>query len=171
MPKNLQIKPRKGFKENIDRIVPAMLKEFRSRLPETPRSENVALHLHRSRLAGKPLRYLMETVAPLYGKEFNDALREVKQLLEILGKIHDCDVAMGILSEILIELPGSSKVSEEPPVDRAATVSLLESIVAIQETEKMRLTNLLYEMLARWDEERFVTWVSSTMKLNKVTAR
>ena len=60
----------------------------------TPES---AEELHLLRIAGKPLRYAMETFRPFFGKEFRKCLNEVEEVIDLMGKVHDCDVVTGEL--------------------------------------------------------------------------
>ncbi len=54
--------------------------------------------LHAMRIAAKHLRYTLEIFAPYYGKPYQTAIEAVKQIQEMLGRIHDADV---LLPELL----------------------------------------------------------------------
>jgi len=177
VPNALQIRPRKSVGENLERIIPALIEEFRSCLPPTPRTTEQVIQLHDSRLAGKPLRYLMEIAAPLYGAEFGESLKEVKKILDLLGRIHDCDVAVKILSDSITSLPGGKSHSrakgqdaEEGERRREQAIESMNAVIRVQEIEKERLTDLLFATLQRWDDEQFVSSVGAIMNRSAVAA-
>lgn len=53
--------------------------------------------LHQMRIAAKWLRYTMENFAPLYSNELKPFLQAIKQVQELLGNVHDCDVWLQFL--------------------------------------------------------------------------
>jgi CHAD domain-containing protein len=53
---------------------------------------------HALRIAVKKLRYTLEVYRPLYKNRLRSFLKSLKQMQEILGEIHDCDVWAGILA-------------------------------------------------------------------------
>ncbi len=50
--------------------------------------------LHAMRIAAKRLRYTLEIFSPLYTSELKSYLKVLRQIQELLGEIHDCDVWM-----------------------------------------------------------------------------
>lgn len=50
--------------------------------------------LHAMRIAAKRLRYTMEIFSPLFESELKPYLKVMRQVQEMLGDIHDCDVWM-----------------------------------------------------------------------------
>jgi CHAD domain-containing protein len=48
--------------------------------------------LHAMRIAAKHLRYTLEIFAPLYDDQMKKPIKVVKEMQEMLGDIHDCDV-------------------------------------------------------------------------------
>jgi CHAD domain-containing protein len=65
--------------------------------------------LHRMRIAGKPLRYIMEIGEGAFGQEFKSCLDEYKNTIELLGDIHDGDVIIPELSQHLKEVRNFNK--------------------------------------------------------------
>src|SRR4030095_1317618 len=49
-------------------------------------------NLHKMRISGKPLRYTMELGEYCFGGDFKICHNEVKDVLELMGEIHDADV-------------------------------------------------------------------------------
>ena len=68
------------------------------RLAELEAFDSVAGHperveeLHAMRIAGKRLRYTLEVFRPLLGGEAAIFLEKLKEMQDLLGEIHDCDV-------------------------------------------------------------------------------
>jgi CHAD domain-containing protein len=60
----------------------------------------VAEH-HAMRIAAKKLRYTMEVYAPLYRRNLKKPLARVKKIQEILGDLHDCDVWIDTVMDML----------------------------------------------------------------------
>jgi hypothetical protein len=48
--------------------------------------------LHNMRIAAKRLRYILEVTGPCFGPYAKTATKHVKELQDLLGEIHDCDV-------------------------------------------------------------------------------
>ena len=59
--------------------------------------------LHQMRIAAKHLRYTLEVFAPLYGGQLKPGLKVVKEIQELLGEFHDCDVWLTFLVQFLEE--------------------------------------------------------------------
>jgi CHAD domain-containing protein len=57
--------------------------------------------LHRLRIECKKLRYATEFFSPLYGQEMALFSRQLKQLQDVLGVLHDCFVMGGLQSSLL----------------------------------------------------------------------
>lgn len=51
--------------------------------------------LHQMRIAAKHLRYTLEVFNPLYEKALRKPIKIVKEIQELLGEVHDCDVWIG----------------------------------------------------------------------------
>lgn len=57
--------------------------------------------LHDMRIACKRLRYLLEIFTPAFSADLEPFIDEVKELQDVLGDIHDCDVQIPMLIEHL----------------------------------------------------------------------
>ncbi len=62
--------------------------------------ENIK-ELHQMRIEAKRLRYIMETFSAIYPEEFKSFIRNVKNIQEFTGNIHDCDVWCEFLPRFL----------------------------------------------------------------------
>ena len=59
--------------------------------------------LHQMRIAAKWLRYTLETFAPLYTNELKIFIDSVKEIQDLLGDLHDCDVWLDFLPQFMQE--------------------------------------------------------------------
>ncbi len=64
---------------------------------------DAARELHRMRIAAKRLRYTMETFESWFPDVLPKAIKMVKNVQELLGDIHDCDVWLTILPAFMEE--------------------------------------------------------------------
>ncbi len=77
--------------QHADESIEPRLSEFLSYDEAVRRPEMVA-ELHAMRIAAKRLRYTLETFAPLYAGGLKQWLTSIREVQEMLGNIHDCDV-------------------------------------------------------------------------------
>jgi CHAD domain len=78
--------------ENAARIVQVRLDEM---LAFAPRAlDGKAKAQHDMRIAAKRLRYVLESTGFVFGKPADTARRRARDLQDILGEIHDCDVML-----------------------------------------------------------------------------
>ena len=70
------------------------LEEFLAYEPHVAYPERVA-ELHQMRIAAKHLRYTLEVFQPLYDRGLRKPIKIVKEIQELLGEVHDCDVWIG----------------------------------------------------------------------------
>jgi hypothetical protein len=83
--------PDGGLAENAERIVLVRLDEVCGFMPSAADPEEVVA-LHDMRIAAKRLRYILEVTAPCFGPYAKTATKMTKDLQDLLGEIHDCDV-------------------------------------------------------------------------------
>ena len=92
--------------DNAELIVRTRLDELCSFMPTASDAEEVEA-LHDMRIAAKRLRYILEITGPVFGEYAATAVKHAKELQDLLGEIHDCDVqlpeVMAVLSEVLGE--------------------------------------------------------------------
>jgi CHAD domain-containing protein len=67
------------------------LEEFLAYEPHVAHPER-ALELHQMRIAAKHLRYSLEVFEPLYKRALRKPIKIVKEIQDLLGEVHDCDV-------------------------------------------------------------------------------
>jgi hypothetical protein len=96
--------PHGTLADNAQRIVGVRLDELVSFVPRAfDPAEVVALH--DMRIAAKRLRYVLEVTAETcFGPYAATALKRTKDLQDLLGEIHDCDVQLPRVLELLDEM-------------------------------------------------------------------
>ena len=86
--------------DNVERIVRVRLDELCSFMPTATDPREVEA-LHDMRIAAKRLRYILEITAPCFGEYAQTAVKHAKELQDLLGEIHDCDVQIPDVQERL----------------------------------------------------------------------
>jgi hypothetical protein len=87
-----KLDPTRSLGENAARIVQVRLDEL---LVFAPRAlEGKTKAQHDMRIAAKRLRYVLELTGFVFGKPADTARRRARDLQDILGEIHDCDVML-----------------------------------------------------------------------------
>ena len=79
--------------DQLQRIVEVRLDELCAFMPAAGDPAEVE-HLHDMRIAAKRLRYILEISGELFGPYAAEATRRTKDLQDLVGEIHDCDVTL-----------------------------------------------------------------------------
>lgn len=90
-PKHLD--PRGPLAENAARIVKTRLEELRSFAPAALEA-GASREQHDMRIAAKRLRYVLEIIGFCLGNEAEEARHRARDLQDVLGELHDCDVML-----------------------------------------------------------------------------
>jgi CHAD domain-containing protein len=98
------LRPDMPLVDAAERIVRVRLDELCSLAPAAldPDDEEA---LHDMRIAAKRLRYVLEVMAPCLGGYAATAAKRARDLQDLAGEIHDCDVMLPEVRERLGELP------------------------------------------------------------------
>jgi CHAD domain-containing protein len=143
--------------DNAEQIVHVRLDELCSFMPKAADPEEVVA-LHDMRIAAKRLRYVLEVTGPCFGSYASSAVKLVKDLQDLLGEIHDCDVQLpevaGFLEELMAEDVAAAGAS---PKDLAKTPNrrAYAGLVALQVHLRARRRELFEQFLELWrDYER-----------------
>src|SRR3981189_3886586 len=103
-----KIDPEMPLADAAERILRVRVDELYSFTPKAldPSEENA---LHDMRIAAKRLRYLLELTAPYLGVYALTGAKRAKQLQDLLGEIHDCDVMLPLVRDHLARVrPGDA---------------------------------------------------------------
>ena len=87
-----KLDPERSLGENAARIVQVRLEEMTAFAPRALDGKTKAQH--DMRIAAKRLRYVLEVTGFVFGKPADTARRRARDLQDILGEIHDCDVML-----------------------------------------------------------------------------
>ena len=83
--------PDAALADNAERIILVRLDELCGFMPRAADPDEVVA-LHDMRIAAKRLRYILEITGPCFGPYAKTATKLTKELQDLLGEIHDCDV-------------------------------------------------------------------------------
>jgi hypothetical protein len=95
--------PHAPLGDTAARIVSVRLDELYDLAPGALDPANHAA-LHDMRIAAKRLRYLLELTAPCFGAYASKGARRARELQELAGEVHDCDVMLPRIAEHLAGL-------------------------------------------------------------------
>ena len=87
-----KLDPTRPLGENAARIIQVRLDELLALAPQALDGKTKAQH--DMRIAAKRLRYLLEVTGFAFGRPADTARRRARDLQDILGEIHDCDVML-----------------------------------------------------------------------------
>lgn len=96
------IDPAGTLADGAERIVAVRLDELCSFVPRALDAAEVEA-LHDMRIAAKRLRYVLEVTGPCFGPYAAEAGTRTKQLQDLLGELHDCDVLLPRLVALVEE--------------------------------------------------------------------
>ncbi len=85
--------------DQLERIVRTRTDELHAFMPKAGDPKHVT-HLHDMRIAAKRLRYILEIAAESFGPYAVTAVKRIRELQDLLGEIHDCDVSLPRVLEL-----------------------------------------------------------------------
>jgi CHAD domain-containing protein len=146
--------PEAPLGDNAERIVRVRLDELTSFMPKAADPDEVVA-LHDMRIAAKRLRYILEVTGPCFGSYASSAVKLVKDLQDLLGEIHDCDVQLPEVAAFLEELMAADAATAgASPSDLARTPNRRRyaGLVALQVHLRARRRALFEQFLELWRE-------------------
>jgi CHAD domain-containing protein len=151
------LEPEGTLGDNAERIVRVRLDELTSFMPKAADPKEVVA-LHDMRIAAKRLRYVLEVTGACFGPYAASAVKLVKDLQDLLGEIHDCDVQLPEVDAFLHELmEEDAAVAGESPkgLAKAPNRRAYAGLVALQVHLRARRRALFEQFLELWrDYER-----------------
>jgi CHAD domain-containing protein len=141
--------PRAPLGDNAERIVLMRLDELCSFMPEAA-DPGAVTALHDMRIAAKRLRYVLEVTGACLGPYAQTAVKHTKELQDLLGEIHDCDVQLPEVAAFLEELVAQDVADPKRPHRRTYA-----GLVGLQVHLRARRNALFADFLELWrDYER-----------------
>jgi CHAD domain-containing protein len=143
--------PAMPLADAAERIVAVRLAELCG-LADRAQDPAAVAELHDTRIAAKRLRYVLEITAPCFGPYAETATKRAKDLQDLLGEVHDCDVMLPRLDELrwrtrerdAAYLVGTAGQAEPPHVDAYRGLERL----AVEVTA--RRARLFHDWLIMW---------------------
>jgi CHAD domain-containing protein len=141
------------FRAHVQRLLPEVLERFLAHAPAVVGHPSRVAALHAMRLDGKPLRYLLEFSAPMFGGALDGDLEEVKRLVTILGRIHDCDVHLPRIRRQTAVVRQYNRLV--PSRTQRIAVGALQTFLRTERTLRKTLFHEACGILLRWKSEQF----------------
>lgn len=142
-----------SLKSSGREVIPPLVDSFLAGIDLTCENEAHPEFLHTMRLQGKRLRYAMEMYLPAYGASFAQHLDSVKEVLSVMGRIHDLDVNLPILKKHVQLIDCYNAITNERSC-RIAKASINKLIGRFEGERHERFLCLCLE-LSRWKAGAF----------------
>ena len=114
--------------------------------------EEAVTPMHDMRIAAKRLRYLLELVGFCIGPEGAEAQARARELQEVLGEVHDCDVMLErIDASHALEPDGFDVLAARFRAERAAQFARFAELWASIEGSNLRERLLAHTILSPAD--------------------
>ncbi len=151
------LEPEAPLADNAERIVRVRLDELTSFMPKAADPGEVVA-LHDMRIAAKRLRYVLEVTGSCFGPYAANAVKQVKELQDLLGEIHDCDVQLpevAAFREELVEEDVAAAGASARDLARTPNRRAYAGLVALQVHLRARRRAQFADVLEKWrDHER-----------------
>jgi hypothetical protein len=165
-----KLDPAGPLAENAARIIKVRLDELRAFSPKALEPDREKAQ-HDMRIAAKRLRYVLEVTGFCFGKPADTARRRARDLQDILGEIHDCDVMLPRVREHLEELQRAdaeairARAGQTPDLDprlaaRAPSRTIYRGLEVLAVYLRARRELLFDRFVAFWKrQEETGTWL------------
>lgn len=140
--------------------ISSRLAAMQSYEPWLHHTDAVAEH-HAMRIAAKKLRYTMEVYGPVYRNGLKKPHAAAKNLQQILGDLHDCDVWIDHVTRLLLYERGRMRSKKKGP--DTATLASLRLFLKDREQERERIHRHLVQYWQELNDEKTWNLVSGTL--------
>jgi CHAD domain-containing protein len=157
---------KKSFKENVINILPMMydnMMKYKEHVIGHPRMKT---QLHRMRITGKPMRYIMEIMETTLGREFKNKLQEIKNVIELMGDIHDCDVFIGELNGYLNEIRAYNRFKKS--LNEKFNLKCIINLIQDLRKKRNESYESLCDILKEWEKNNFREKLITSMQIEKL---
>jgi hypothetical protein len=153
-----KLDPARPLGENAARIIQVRLEEMLAFAPRALDGKKKAQH--DMRIAAKRLRYVLELTGFCFGRPADTARRRARDLQDILGEIHDCDVMLPRVRDHLTELQRSDAKAVREKAGAAPDLDARLAARAPHRTAYRGHAVLAVHLEARREllEDRFITF-------------
>jgi CHAD domain-containing protein len=147
--------------DNARRILRVRLDELYSFEPKV-RDPWQSVALHDARIAAKRVRYVLEILGPTLGDPSDELHDRAKEIQDILGELHDCDVLGPRLERLAHELRAQDALAISQQADdadgvitatgAAANSAAHRGLAVLEAAITARRALLHRQFLERWEE-------------------
>ncbi len=153
--------PSGPMRENAARIVGVRAAEL-FELAERAIAESDQTALHDSRIAAKRLRYVLEVTAFCFDPDAVEIARKMRELQDLLGELHDCDVLVPRVEAHIAQLrtadalaaaaaqPGPGEL-EWDAIDKAPNSGAYAGLARLELYVAARRARLYGDFVAFWE--------------------
>jgi hypothetical protein len=156
------LEPEGTLADNAERIIRVRLDELTGFMPRAADPDEWVA-LHDMRIAAKRLRYVLEVTGHVLGPYAETATKHVKELQDLLGEIHDCDVQIPATAEAaerllaadvaaLEALAGDAEDLDPKLLRQAPHLRDHTGVAALEAYLRARRRVLFARFLEKWDE-------------------
>ncbi len=147
------VKRKQSIKNNVRITLPLMWDNYMSHSETVLNHPRMKMRLHIMRKVGKPIRYAMEITENAFDEHYKLCLKEIKEILVLMGDIHDCDVNVQELNSYLKEL----RLYNKTVSDKSGRIPTSPVIKLIKELREKR-QNLFAKFCLKveeWKNKKF----------------
>ena len=107
--KKPKIKPNSKINSKYEKKISSLITDFQNYIPVVTENPSKVKELHSMRKTLKKLRYVLE-IHPT--TSYQNLILQIKQLQQLLGDIHDCDIFIWYFEKHKNTIPDDSKILE-----------------------------------------------------------
>jgi CHAD domain-containing protein len=145
------LRPERPVRGNARRILRTRLDELYA-FDRAVADPDATEELHDMRIAAKRLRYLCEVFAPVFDGALDGFVDDLRDLQELLGDIHDCDVQLPLAER---ELAAAALAGRRRARERAGLRAWAADLERRREARLSALRTCWPALRERWTAERF----------------